>query len=321
MRIVLFAYQTTPHIDEWKKAFSANGVPFDIAYDASDDNDIVNACKDADVAVTLITPFRREVLGRIKSVKRIVIAAMGCDCVDVKAAEKLGIEVLNIPDYAVEEVAVHQMALMLASLRHINIYSDYIKAGKWTDPDFALDFPVHRLSGLTYGLIGFGRIAKKVCTYLHAFGMKVIAYDPYVPAEEITISKAQPATLDEVLSSSDVISPNLPLTAESRHMIGRRQFDAMKPGVVIVNTGRGAVIDHEALCEAIGSGKVSAFACDVFENEPFNDMTSPLMKSDRCIMTPHIAYLSEESMSELISKTVSAALYGSEDAENAKERP
>ena len=315
----MFAYSTTPHIDEWKSAFENQDTSFDLVLDADTDEEIVGACSGADVIVTMITPLSAQVLHRLSGVKRIVIAAMGCDCVDVDAARERGIEVINIPDYAVEEVAVHQMALMLSALRHVGGYSDFVKAGKWTDPDFAFDIPVRRLSQLTYGLIGFGRIARKVCTYLHAFGMKVIAYDPYVSPEEITLGGAQSATLDEVIGESDVISPNLPLTEESRHMLGRSRFAQMKDGVVIVNTGRGAVIDQEALCEALKTGKVQAFACDVYENEPFNDMTSPLMHSDRCIMTPHIAYLSEESLKELMDRTVSAVMKGSEEAAGAKE--
>ncbi|MCR5686810.1 MAG: C-terminal binding protein [Lachnospiraceae bacterium] len=316
MNIVMFACSTTPCLDAWKSEFeSAGGAG--IVLDAGTDEEVLAACEGREVIVTLVTPLGADLIERLStSVRRIVIAAMGCDLVDVEAARARGIEVFNVPGYAVEEVAVHQFALMLNLFRHVNNYSDFVKAGRWTSPDLAIDRPVRRLSCLTYGLIGFGQIARKVTEYASAFGMKVIAYDPYVPACEITASGAVAASsADEVLMAGDVISPNLPLTDETRHMISEREFGLMKDASYIVNTGRGAVVDTQSLIAALESGKIAGFAGDVFENEPFNDTDSPLMRMDNVILSPHIAYLSDESLHELISRTVRLAASGREDGQ------
>ncbi|MBQ7676601.1 MAG: hypothetical protein IJT32_00045, partial [Lachnospiraceae bacterium] len=237
-KIVLFLFSDTRGVPEMRRRIEAAGIEAQVVFDAFDEERIVGACDGADAVLTILTPFTGKMIARLApSVKAIVVAAMGYDHVDVKAAAKRGIAVANVPDYAVQEVAVHQMALMLASLRKINIYDRIVHGGGWMRPDFVSGYPVHRLSTLTYGLLGFGKISRLVAKYTRAFGMRVIAYDPFIPKdfiEEAGVVCAQSA--NEVFAQADIISLNVPLADESCYMIDAGEIARMKDGVIIVNT-------------------------------------------------------------------------------------
>lgn len=292
------------------RRIEAEGIEAKVVCDVTEPADIVRACKGADAVLTILTPFTEEMIGRLDaSVKAIVVAAMGYDHVDAAAAAKRGIIVANVPDYAVQEVAVHQMALMLAALRKINIYDRIVHNGGWTGLDFVSGYPVHRLSTMTYGLLGFGKISRLVAKYTLAFGMRVIAYDPYIPEDFITeagVACAKEA--DEVFEAADIISPNVPLADESRYMIDADAIAKMKDGIIIVNTGRGALIREPDLIEGLRSGKIGAAALDVFESEPFCDTDNPLMGMENVILTPHIAYQTEESEKEVMERATAAVI-------------
>lgn len=309
-KIVLFVFSNTRGVPKMLRRIQASDMEAEVVYDARAPKEVVRACRGADAVFTILTPFPKEVIEALDStVRAIVVAAMGYDHVDVAAAEKRGIIVSNVPDYAVQEVAVHQMALMLSALRKINIYNRIVHEGRWTEPDFVSGYPVHRLSSLTYGLLGFGKISRLVAKYTLAFGMRVIAYDPFIPKdfmEEAGVICAKDAY--EVFQSADIISPNVPLADELRYMIDEQAIDAMKDGVIIVNTGRGALIRESALIEGLKKGRIGAAALDVFETEPFCDRNNPLMEMENVILTPHIAYQTEESEKEVMERAIDAVI-------------
>lgn len=176
--------------------------------------------------------------------------------------------------------------------RKILILNKITKSGKWDDWEAAE--PVYRFRGRTLGIIGLGRIGTAVALRAKAFGLNVIAYDPYIPLGRDTSLGVKGVNFDILLHDSDVISFHVPLTDETRHMIRGGEFERMKTGVFIINTSRGMVIDHDALVDALRSGKVAGAGLDVFEKEP-PDMNDPLMKMDNVVTTPHTGFLSVES--------------------------
>ena len=313
-KIVLFLHKQTRGVPELLNMIEEAGMTPEVIYDAEKPERIISGCKGADAVLTILTPFDKDIIKSLdSSVKISVVAAMGYDHIDVAAASERKIYVANIPDYAVQEVAVHQIALMLSALRKICLYNKILHNGEWTELDFTAGYPVHRLSGMCYGLLGFGKISRLVAKYTLAFGMSVMAYDPFIPKDFIIEAGVKYAdNADKIFENCDIISPNIPLADESRYIIDKNAISKMKDGVIIVNTGRGALIEEHALIEGLESGKIRAAALDVFENEPFCDKTNPLMKMDNVIMTPHIAYHTEESEKEVMTRAVAAAISGAE---------
>jgi D-3-phosphoglycerate dehydrogenase len=248
--------------------------------------DAVAVIIDADTNITV------EVLEEMKKCKIIVAASVGFDHVDLKAASRRGIYVSNVPGYCAEEVADHTLGLLIAITRKILVLNKSTRAGKWDDWKAAE--PVYRLRGRTLGIIGLGRIGTAVALRAKALGLNVIAYDPYVPIGKDASLGVKSVDFDLLLRTSDIISLHVPLTNETRHMIGGKDFEKMKSGVFIINTARGAIIDPTALVEALKAGKVAGAGVDVFEKEP-PDPDDPLLKMDTVVATPHTAFLSVES--------------------------
>ena len=236
---------------------------------------------------------------------------MGYEIIDVDACSERGILVCNIPDYAMEEVAMHQIALIMALCRKLRHYDHAIRRGEWQKPGYLSGYECRRISSLTIGLLGFGRIAKRVAKAMLAMGAAVCTYDPFLSKETVESYGVQYcATKEEVLEHSDVISPNIPLMESSFHIIDADAIAKMKQDVIIVNTGRGGLVDTEALVAGLESGKIKAAGLDVFENEPFHDTEHPLMKMENVILTPHVAYQSTESSRELEYKSALYAMQG-----------
>jgi D-3-phosphoglycerate dehydrogenase len=222
-----------------------------------------------------------------------------------QAATELGIMVANVPAYCVDEVSDHTLAVFLSWVRKVILLDRSIRSGTW---DFRVAIPIHRLNGMTYGIVGCGRIGQGVARRVSAFGLKVIGYDPY-------LTKAQGIQLgpfETVLAESDFISIHCPLTESSHHLFGRDQFQRMGRRPLVMNLSRGAVVDEAALIEALERGWISGAALDVLEREP-PDAKNPLMGRDDVILTPHIGFYSEESKSELkrrAAENVTSVLMG-----------
>ena len=261
----------------------------------STEEDIINAIGDSDVTIgqALFQPFSRKVLSGCSNLKLLVSAGVGYDRLDVEAATELGIMAANMPDLYIEEVSDHAMALILACTRRICQVNNIVKTIGWKDqPDPYIGFEVwpkmSKLRGSTIGLVGFGRIPQVLVPKAKGFGMRIIAYDPYASPDLFKQLEVEQVDLDTLLSESDVVSVHTPRTKETEHMIGLEQFKKMKPTACIVNTARGAIIDHDALYMALTEGLISAAAVDVTEPEPINS-DNPLLKLDNFIVTAHSA--------------------------------
>jgi len=231
---------------------------------------------------------------------------VGVDSVDLKAATDLGIIVANVPDYCIDEVADQAIAMTLALIRKTVFFDQKVKSNQW---DFRQGEPIHRIKGKIMGLIGSGRIGLEVARRISAFGVRVIAFDPYLEKAPEWIELKD---LDAVLKESDFISIHCPLNESTRHLIGEKEFKKMEKKPLLINTSRGPIIDENALIQALMEGRLSGAGLDVLEKEP-PDLQNPLLKMKNVILSPHISFYSVESISELKRRTaenVSSVLLG-----------
>jgi D-3-phosphoglycerate dehydrogenase / 2-oxoglutarate reductase len=215
------------------------------------------------------------------------VGSVGVDMVDITAATDAGIVVTNVPDVFIEEVADHALMLLLGAVRRVRETDRMAREGEWFKGRPLLNH-VPRLMGRTLGLVGFGNVSRCVARRAQAFGLRVIAFDPYVG--ELTLSEAgvEPVSWGELLERSDYVSVHAPLNAETHHLLDGSAFARMKPGVVIVNTARGPLIDEADLITALHSGQVGAAGLDVLEREP-PEPDNPLLSMPNVIITPHVA--------------------------------
>jgi len=259
------------------------------------EDEVIEAANDADGIINQYAPITKRVIESLKRCKVIARYGVGVDNIDVEAATEHKIIVANVPDYCVDEVSTHAIALMLACARGITLLDRKIRDKKW---DFTLAKPLFRTQGKTLGLFGLGRIGSKVAQKALGFGLKVIAYDPYVSKVNIGVKLVE---FSQLLSDSDFISIHAPLTDETRNSFGENELKIMKKTAYLINTARGRIIDEKALYQALKEKWIAGAALDVMEKEPPN-WKSPLLKLDNLIMTPHISFYSEESYVELKTK-------------------
>ena len=269
-------------------------------------DELFSEARDADVLMVgdiAHIPLTREVLERLPKIKLISVYGVGVDAIDLKAATELGVIVANAPEYGVEDAADHTIALLLSLLRRVPMLDRELRKIGWHSLRDDIKVikrrfgAIRRISSLTIGVIGFGRIGRAVARRLRSFGCTILGYDPYVPDEIFRELSVKKVGFWELLSHSDVITIHVTLTKETYHLLNEEAFKSMKDGTFIVNTSRGAVIDEKALINALKSGKISGAALDVFEEEPL-PADSPLLKMENVILTPHIGWYSEEAMAE-----------------------
>jgi D-3-phosphoglycerate dehydrogenase len=258
---------------------------------------IVAAAKDADALLVTYAKINADMISEMKKVKIISRFGIGVDNVDIEAATRQGIVVTKVPDYCIDEVSDHAMALLLSLVRKIPFSSARAHAGRWEMPAVT---PIHRLRGTVLGLVGFGRIPQLVAPKAKAFGMRVMAYDPYVSLNVMEQAGVGRLEFPELLKISDYISIHSPLLPETHHLFSDEVFRQMKPGSVIVNTSRGPVVDEAALARALDAKQLSGAALDVLEQEP--PVNSPLFGRENVILTPHTSFYSVESLEELQTK-------------------
>ena len=269
--------------------------------DCQKEEDVINIAQDAVALINQYAPITNRVIESLKECKVIVRYGVGVDNIDVEAAKKHGIIVANVPDYCIDEVSTHAMALILACARGITLLDRKRMEKIW---DFTLVKPLFRTQGKTLGLFGLGRIARMVVQKASGFGFKIIAYDPYVSKVDGCIKLIE---FSQLLTDSDFISIHAPLTDETRHSFGENELKAMKKTSYLISTARGPIIDEKALYQALKKRWIAGAALDVMEKEP-PDWENPLLKLDNLIITPHISFYSEESYVELKTKTAEAVL-------------
>jgi len=259
------------------------------------EDDVIHHCRDADAILNSAAKISRTVIQRLKRCRIIVRYGVGVDTVDIPAATERGIIVANVPDFCWDEVADTTMTHILACVRRLVKATNLIKQGVWNRN---LLKPIHRLRGSRLGLVAFGNIARAVARRAKAFGLEVVAYDPYITNAIFREHDVKRVDLDELLRTSDIISVHLPLTEETRGMFGEREFRRMKKTAYFINTGRGAVVQNKALFKALSKGWIAGAGLDVLEQEP-PDPDEPLLTLENVNFTPHYASYTEEAYREL----------------------
>jgi D-3-phosphoglycerate dehydrogenase len=261
-------------------------------------DDILAVARDADAVLVTYAKLTGELLRQLRRCKAIGRFGLGVDNIDTKTAAELGIVVTYVPDYCMHEVSDHAMALLLALARKIPFSNKLVQSGRWEMPAVV---PLRRLAGQVLGLVGFGNIPRALAPKAKAFGLKVVAYDPYVADDVFVSCGVEPVSLETLLARSDAVSVHAPLTPATRGLIDAAAFARMKQGAVIVNTARGPLIDEPALLAGLDSGHLGGAALDVAAPEPVpND--SALIGRDNVILTPHTAFYSVEALDELQTK-------------------
>ena len=250
--------------------------------------------RDADAILTTYAKVTTAVVEQLTRCRIISRFGIGVDNVDIAMATSKGIVVTKVPDYCIDEVSDHAMALLLAIVRKIPFSNSEVQAGRWAMPRVV---PIHRLRGTVLGLVGFGRIPQLVAPKAQAFGIKVVAFDPFVPQDVFAKAGVASVSFDELVKTADYISLHCPLTPETNHLFNADVFGKMKPGAYLVNTGRGPLIDEAALAQALDKGQLAGAALDVVEKEP--PVGSPVLGRKNVILTPHTAFYSDESLLEL----------------------
>lgn len=247
----------------------------------------IAAAKNADAIYAKGIPINKAIIDSLERCKVISLGSVGVDSVDVKAATARGIPVTNIPDTFIEEVADHAMMLLLAGFRRLIEQDKMVREGRWSEGRPAL-LKIPRLAGMTLGLISFGRVARAVARRATPFGLRVIAYDPFIEETLISEHGVLPASLPEVLSQSDFVSMHAPARPEVHHLLGEQHFRQMKKSAIFVNTGRGATVDEIALIKALQEGWIAHAALDVLEKEPPSH-NNPLLTMENVTLTAHVA--------------------------------
>jgi len=297
--LTLAGYPGFPHNPDLYRKYDATL----IRRSCSTEKELVKAAENADAIITALTPIPRSAMQKMKKCRVISSVGIGYEGIDVEAATELGIAVTNVPDYCLEEVSDHSAALILACARKITRLDRAVREGKW-DSTEKMEIrtkiwpPMFRLRGETLGLIGFGRIARTLAPKVKGFGLRVIAYDPYVPREAADELQVSLVSLEELLRQSDFVSVHIPLTDKTRNLLGISQFHLMKPTAYLINTSRGGLVREDELCQALKEGLLAGAALDVIEPEPPLP-GNPLMKLDNVILTAHSAHFSNQSAVEL----------------------
>ena len=257
------------------------------------------ALRQAEVLVIALQKVTAEVMDAMPNCRLISRLGVGIDNIDVPAATARSIWVANVPDYGVDEVATHALALMLAQLRGLPTLVNATRAGLY---DGQAVRPIQRLTQLTLGVMGYGRIGRTVGSKGAGIGMRVIAYDPFLSDEQIRAAGAEPASMDALFRESDFVTLHLPLDANTRHIINARTLHLMKPSAYLVNTARGGLVDEAALLDAVRAGQIRGAALDVLSAEPppaDDEILQALLKHERVIITPHIAWYSEQAQVDM----------------------
>ena len=263
--------------------------------------DILDVAREADGVFVTYAKLPGELLRQFERCKVIGRFGLGVDNIDVKTASELGIVVTYVPDYCLHEVSDHAMALLLALARKIPFSNALVQGGRWEMPAVV---PMRRLEGRTLGLVGFGNIPRRVAPKAMAFGLKVVAYDPYAPADAARAAGIQLVEFEQLLAISDYVSLHAPLTPQTRGLFNADVLSKMKAGAYLINTARGPLIDEPALIAALDSGHLGGAALDVVATEPLSK-DSRLLGRANVILTPHTAFYSVEALEELQTKCAS----------------
>jgi D-3-phosphoglycerate dehydrogenase len=262
---------------------------------ASDEQTLRRVAAEADALLNCYARLSPELVRSLKRCRIIARYGIGVDTVPISVASEAGIMVTNVPDYCIDEVSDHALALLLNLARGIGRATLATRAGEW---DIAVVQPLYRLRGRTLAILGFGRIGRALADKARPLGLRIIAFDQYVPEEAIRAAGVEPVNLRSALEQADLVSVHVPLTDQTHHLIDAQALALMKPSAFLVNTSRGPVVDAQALAEALRAGKLAGAGLDVVEPEP-PPPDFELRQMPNVLLTPHTAFYSEEAQREL----------------------
>ncbi len=295
--VVLDGYTLNPGDLDWGPLKALGDVTI---YDRTPNDLILEHSEQADILLTNKTPLRKAVLTQLPKLKCIGVLATGYDVIDVEEAKNLNIPVCNASGYATDSVAQHTFALILEMMNQISLHDQKVKAGYWKLDFSFFSKPIRELNGKTLGLIGYGRIGRRVGEIARAFGLNLLINRKNPGRDE---DKGCKATLDEIAQFSDIVSLHCPLTEENKGMINKQFLQKMKSEGLLINTARGPLIDEQALANALANKEIAGAGLDVLSNEPPKE-ANPLLKSNNCIITPHNAWATVESRQKLMDIVV-----------------
>ncbi|MGA2212148.1 MAG: C-terminal binding protein [Bryobacteraceae bacterium] len=296
-KVVAVTDTVFPNLDPVRAVLEKIGAELRLAKDSTPDA-VLEVARDADAVLTTYAKITSDAIGKLTRCRVIVRFGVGVDNVDIAAATQARIVVARVPDYCLDEVSDHTLALLLALVRKIPSSNARTQAGRW---DMRAVVPIHRLRGTVLGLVAFGQIPQLVAPKAQAFGIRVVAHDPFVSKQLAERAGVELVEFDELLKISDYVSIHTPLLPSTRHLFNADVFRRMKPSAYLINTARGPVVDQAALADALDQGHLAGAALDVMEQEPPSG--SPLIgHRDNVIVTPHTSYYSDESLLDLQTK-------------------
>lgn len=294
---ILDGYSLNPGDLDWSPVERLGDVTL---FDRTPADKIVERAADADIVLTNKVPFSADTLRQLPRLRFICVLATGYNIIDTEAAARQGVVVANIPAYSTMSVAQMAFAHILNITNHVASYAREVADGKWTNcPDFCFwDSALTELAGKTMGIVGLGNTGMATARIAVAMGMKVVAMTS--KSADTLPEGITPAPLDDVLASADVVSLHCPLTPSTRHLINAASIAKMKPSAILINTGRGPLVDEQAVADALNGGRLAAFGADVLSQEPPRG-DNPLLSTRNCFLTPHIAWATLEARTRLMS--------------------
>lgn len=294
---ILDGYSLNPGDLDWSPVERLGDVTL---FDRTPADKIVERAADADIVLTNKVPFSADTLRQLPRLRFICVLATGYNIIDTEAAARQGVVVANIPAYSTMSVAQMAFAHILNITNHVASYAREVADGKWTNcPDFCFwDSALTELAGKTMGIVGLGNTGMATARIAVAMGMKVVALTS--KSADMLPEGITPAPLDDVLASADVVSLHCPLTPSTRHLINAASIAKMKPSAILINTGRGPLVDEQAVADALNGGRLAAFGADVLSQEPPRG-DNPLLSARNCFLTPHIAWATLEARTRLMS--------------------
>ena len=294
--VILDGYTANPGDRSWKGLEALGELT---VYDRTKADETVARAAEADIVLTNKVIINKEVIAQLPRLKYVGVLATGYNVVDIEAAHERGIIVTNVPAYSTESVAQMVFAHLLTVTNRTEHYAILNRQGRWsTNPDFCYwDTEMTELAGKTFGIVGLGNIGSRVALIALAFGMKVKALTS--KTADALPAGIEKASLEELLATSDVVSLHCPLTDSTRRMVNGETLRQMKPTAILINTGRGPLVDDLAIAEALEEGRLAAFCADVLTEEP-PKADHPLLKQPNAFITPHIAWATKEARSRLI---------------------
>lgn len=306
--LVAVADSPFPSLDPAKEALSAVQARLQMASEPTPDG-ILAVARDADALMVTYAKITGDMIRELKNCKVIGRFGIGVDNIDIDAATEAGIVVTYVPDYCFDEVSDHAMALLLDLARKVSFSDRLVQAGRW---EMSAVAPLARVRGRVLGLVGFGNIPRLLVPKAQAFGLKVIAHDPYVDKKLAADAGVELVDMGRLLADSDYLSVHAPHTPATTNLIGADEFRKMKKTALLINTARGPLVDTDALAAALDAGEIGGAALDVVPVEPL-PKDSPLLNRDNVVLTPHTAFYSVDALLELQTKAardVAAVLAG-----------